>query len=129
MAARGAGIGGSARRGLSWEGAHVDRLVWDEDLFDSSGDHPGTRWEDREWDVAERELEEENRLRHEPLEGPVSLLVKVFDDAGHLLKQIPADTMKVARTVMKAETVKGGYAEIRGPSGAFIESSREGGKS
>lgn len=104
-------------------------MVWEENPFDSSGDDPGTRWEDREWDAAERELEEENRLRYEPLEDRVSLQVEIFDEAGHLQKRIPADTLRRAREIAKSETVRGGYADIRGPGKGLIESTKEGGKS
>lgn len=71
-------------------------------------------WQEREYDEADREREEEDQARHEPLPR---YFAEIFNERGAMVKRLACDTIASGITTAKAEAnIHSGYGLVRGRS-------------
>lgn len=71
-------------------------------------------WQEREYDAADREREEEDQARHEP---PQKYFAEIFNERGAMVKRLACDTIASATTTAKAEAnIHSGHGLVRGRS-------------
>ncbi len=71
-------------------------------------------WQEREYDAADREREEEEAARYEP---PQKYFAEIFNERGAMVKRLACDTIAAATAAAKAETgIHSGFCLVRGRS-------------
>lgn len=71
-------------------------------------------WQEREYDAADREREQEDAARHDPT---VKYFAEIFNERGAMVKRLACDTIASATTTAKAEAnIHSGHGLVRGRS-------------
>lgn len=77
-------------------------------------DEDALAWQEREYDAADREREEEEAALYGP---PAKYFAEIFNERGAMVKRLACDTIASATTTAKAEAnIHSGHGLVRGRS-------------